>query len=198
MALAYPKKAKLPEQILYPQLTSSADNIINLQEKFQINQHINPELPTVGLAIGAKFGEAKCWPKQYFIDLAHKLAKTNQFNVFILGTETDITIDTNVDNIINFSGRTSVTDAIDLLSLTNTVVCNDSGLMHIAASLHKKIIAIYGATSEKFTPPLTKDVITVNKHLECSPCFARSCPLQHHNCMKTTTVDEIFKLIVNN
>ena len=194
VALAYPPNYMLPQQLLFPKLVVELENIKQLKEKFFVNlsYKLNPELPILALCFGAAFGEAKCWPEEYFIKLAYLASK--EFNVWILGTKQDLKIN-NMENIINFSGKTNLLETISLLSLVDLVVCNDSGLMHIAASLNKKIIGIYGATSEKFTPPLTEQFKILNKHLACSPCFARNCPLKHHNCMHQITVEEVFATI---
>ena len=186
VALAYPPNYPLPK-LLLPQLM--VDPVMLEQAKIKFSININPDLPILALSLGAAFGEAKCWPEEYFIKLAYMAA--NKFNVWIFGIKKDLSINHSA-NIINFSGKTNLLEIIDLLSLADVVVCNDSGLMHIAASLNKKIIAIYGATSQEFTPPLADNVKIINKKLSCSPCFARTCPLKHHNCMRQISVEEVF------
>lgn len=192
VALAYPPNYNLPD-LLLPQLSVDLNSVKKLIEQPFIKQKINPQLPILGLGVDAAFGLAKCWPEEYFIELAYMASK--EFNIWIFGTKKDLAIKEDVANIINFSGKTNLLETIDLLSLIDLIVCNDSGLMHIAASLQKKIVAIYGPTSEQITPPLigVDKFCIINKHLPCSPCFARECPLKHHACMRNITVKEVFE-----
>ncbi len=96
---------------------------------------------------------------------------------------------------VDLTGKTNLTDAVDLLSLCNLVVTNDSGLMHVAAAVGCPTAVLYGSTSPAFTPPLSDEVEIVSNHLPCSPCFQRTCPLGHKNCLNELMPERVTEIV---
>ncbi|NVK72697.1 lipopolysaccharide heptosyltransferase II [Marinomonas sp. CT5] len=173
---AYP-----PANIPSPALRVDPTNLKRLYE-----QHNLSNKPAIALMAGAEFGPSKQWPIAYFHQLA-KSAVNSGYQVWVLGGPKDQADGDKIvaelgEFAINLCGKTQLVDAIDLLSAAEKAVSNDSGLMHIAASVGTEVHGIYGSTSELFTPPLTENKTIHNLHLECSPCFKRTCPLGHTNC----------------
>ncbi|MCB1941948.1 MAG: lipopolysaccharide heptosyltransferase II [Candidatus Accumulibacter sp.] len=138
---------------------------------------------------GAEYGPAKRWPARHFANLADSLAERG-YAVWLLGSAKDREIAAQIVGAAraatlpqNFCGSTTLAQAIDLLAAASFVVCNDSGLMHVAAALDRPLIAVYGSSSPGFTPPLSERAQVISLGLECSPCFKRQCPLQHLDCL---------------
>ncbi|MBN4075960.1 MAG: lipopolysaccharide heptosyltransferase II [SAR86 cluster bacterium] len=178
----------LPEPLLRPALKVSTDTQAVL-DKFELQNN----RPITIFCPGAEFGSSKKWPEAHFAQVADSLINAGK-QVWLMGSKNDAQTTKNIiDTIqpehkkycVSLAGLTSIGEAIDLMSLAQTVVSNDSGLMHIAAALDKSLVVVYGSTSAEFTPPLSGRVEILNLKLPCSPCFKRECPLGHHDCLNT-------------
>lgn len=192
VALAHTKSAMRSEvsldNIAFPQLDIDLEN----QQKGLNRFGISRTLPIVGLCPGAEFGPAKRWPDAHYASVANQLiSQGNQICLFGGPKDTETTNkirqalpEDKRERCFDLAGKTALNDAVDLLAACHTVISNDSGLMHVAASVNAKIIAIYGSSSPKYTPPLTKTLKVVNTDISCRPCFERECPLGHLRCLK--------------
>ena len=184
MALGLPPSTPLPLEPPWPQLQVSRDSVNETLKKLNIDR---PLQPVLAICPGAEFGASKRWPSGYYAQVAK--AKLEQgWQVWLFGSQRDGEVAYDIqlktqNRCIDLTGKTELSEAIDLLSLATAVVSNDSGLMHIAAALRRPLIAIYGSSSPLFTPPLSDNVQILSLNLECSPCFQRLCPLGHFKCM---------------
>src|SRR5512139_1786055 len=146
------------------------------------------DAPVLALAPGAEYGPAKRWPARHFAEVARAHAARG-YRVWLVGSARDAAITAEVAalsgvEVADLAGRTSLDEAIDLLSLAARVVSNDSGLMHVAAALDRPLAAVFGSSSPAYTPPLSPRARVVSLNLACSPCFKRDCPLGHTNCLE--------------
>ncbi len=188
MALGLNRDEALPADYPLPELQVSS---VSSAAALTNHQLAHPTQPVLALCPGAEFGPAKQWPAEYYAAVANAKLEAG-WSVWIFGSAKDNEIAERIaqateQRAINLAGKTKLDEAIDLLSLASVIVSNDSGLMHIGAALHKPLIAIYGPTSAKFTPPLHKGANVLSLKLDCQPCFQRICPLQHHRCMRELT-----------
>jgi len=99
------------------------------------------------------------------------------------------------NHITDLTGKTSLIDVVDIMGQCACVVSNDSGLMHVSAAIGCHTIVLYGSTSPDFTPPLTKQVDIANLSLDCSPCFKRTCPLGHMDCLNNLNPAQVLALV---
>ncbi len=195
MALADPA-GKLPNQPYpLPKLTVDAEN----QRKCLSRLDLDPA-NVVALCPGAEFGAAKKWPAEHYAKLADSLIDSGS-NVWLLGSPGDVRdcdqIAERVPGVVNLAGKTSMLDAIDLIAVCTRVVCNDSGLMHVACALGIPTIGIFGSTSPRFTPPLGTAAQVVELEMDCRPCFQRECPLEHRRCLNALLPDRVIERITS-
>jgi heptosyltransferase-2 len=133
---------------------------------------------------GAGYGPAKRWP--YFRELSERLDS----QVVLLGAPGDLKEGKDIAGK-NLIGKTTLDEAIDLIAGAALVVSNDSGLMHVAAATGTPQVALFGSTSPEHTPPLSAAARVVWLKVECSPCYARVCPLGHFKCMNGLSVERV-------
>lgn len=151
--------------------------------------------PVLALAPGAEYGPAKRWPPRHFAALAATFIGRGH-QVWLFGSAKDAEVTAQIAALAgpacrDLAGRTSLDEAIELMSAADRVVTNDSGLMHVAAALDRPLAAVFGSSSPAFTPPLSARARVISLRLACSPCFARTCPLGHTHCLETLAPAEV-------
>jgi len=179
----------------YPQLQVERDNMPALLGRLELNA----ERPVVGLLPGAEYGPAKCWPLDNYVELARQIIATDRA-IWVFGSDRDKEsgkyLSENVDGVINLCGKTSIGDAIDLLSVCQSIVTNDSGLMHIACAVGVQVHAIYGSSSPAYTPPLSDSAEIYYAKEECSPCFKRTCRFDTYACLHNVRVQDVAQRVI--
>ena len=177
-----------------PRLTADPANLDKQRRALDLPEADN----IVALCPGAEFGPAKRWPVAHFAEVAAYCAKHGA-SVWLFGTETEVAacdaIASRIPEAINLAGRTDLANAIDLLSGADCVVANDSGLMHVAAALGRRVVALFGSTSPDFTPPLAADAIALREPQPCSPCFKPTCRFDHYKCLVDLAPARVIKAI---
>ena len=190
-----PGRANIPPDCSTPRFVINEDQQNSVIKKFKLTN----SKKIVALCPGAEYGEAKRWPASYYAEVA-KVKIAQGFQIWLFGSAKDQVIAEQINNqvegaCVDFTGQTSLAEAVDLMSLVDVVVTNDSGLMHVAAALDKKIIAIYGSSDPGFTPPLNNKAHIMSLKLECSPCFKRECPLGHTRCLQDIKPEQVLNVI---
>jgi heptosyltransferase-2 len=195
VALAHPKSEMINSKSLggldnlpHPKLAIDA----NIQQATLNKFSLSTTKPVLGLCPGAEFGPAKQWPVEHYAAVANEMINQG-YQVWLFGSAKDKETTENIKSLVdsnnqhcvfNLAGETSLIEAVDLLAACQTVVSNDSGLMHVAAAVGCHVVGVYGSTSPKYTPPLAKKVDIVSTDIECRPCFKRECPFGHLKCLK--------------
>lgn len=163
--------------------------------------NIHPNSYT-GLVIGATHAT-----KRLTLPQLKELALKIEGKVILLGGPSDVSAGEAIeaidpDRIINACGKYTINQSASIVQRARVIITHDTGLMHIAAALQKKIISIWGNTVPSFgmypyygiasTPQFIAEV----KGLPCRPCSKigfPSCPKKHFNCMMLQDLGQISK-----
>ena len=154
--------------------------------------------PVVAVAPGAAYGDAKRWPAASFGALCRRLAKELGRPCVLLGSAAERALGAAVRESVgsgpapvDLTGRTDLGTLIGVLAAAKLFVGNDSGPAHLAAALGCAGVALFGSTSEAYSGPVGPHMRILHRHLPCSPCFERDCPLGHLDCLRGLGVDEV-------
>jgi len=144
--------------------------------------------------------ETKHWTPEGFSEVARRLVKEG-FLPILIGSKGEQPLNRGIlleaPGSTDFTGQTSLADAVALIRRAAIVVTNDSGVMHIGAALGKPTVSIFGPTNPVQVGPYGQPGSVVRLDLPCSPCNYRhlvQCP-NDHACMRDLTVDMVMARI---
>jgi heptosyltransferase-2 len=154
----------------------------------------------VGMAPGAAYGPAKKWfPDRYQL-VADKLGDGFAAQIILFGSSDDHDTAAAVQMrakypMVDLTGKTSLREAMALMSRCRLFISNDSGLMHVAAALGVPTVAIFGSTNPVTTSPPGRNHVIIYKDVACSPCLKTDCPTDFQ-CMDLIGVDDVYEAAV--
>ena len=88
---------------------------------------------------------------------------------------------------LNLCGAVDLNDSLAIIKEVDFVVGNDTGVLHMAASVNTKCIGLFGPMPVSKWQPLGNNII-LQSNLSCVPCKLKgNCPV-NTNCMKEISV----------
>lgn len=146
--------------------------------------------PIVVICPGSTNSRAKRWPARNFALLANQLADKLHANIILVGAKEELEISMQVADDMHhqpiiLTGKTSLSQTINVIGISDLVISNDTGPAHISAALNRFTIVIFGPTNPVTTSPFslnTKLVHAISASPACAPCMLRDCPIDHR-CM---------------
>ncbi|MDD5677613.1 MAG: glycosyltransferase family 9 protein [Kiritimatiellae bacterium] len=133
---------------------------------------------------------SKNWPVSSFIQTGRDLQEHANASIFLIGGAAEAAACAEMakefkGRVINLAGKLSLPQLGGILQAMNLVIANDSGPMHMAASLGTPVLAVFGPTDKKRTGPYGDfHRVTMGKLL-CQPCFSKQCRFQDGFCLRT-------------
>lgn len=124
------------------------------------------------------------WPADRFARVTSLLADDG-WQIAITGTVAEriftssIALATNA-RAVDLAGKTSLGGLAALVSKARLVVCNDTGMSHVAAAMKTRSVVIALGSDTKRWAPLDSERHRILAHYPpCRPCAFRDCPYGH-------------------
>lgn len=195
MDLAVAAGADVPDAAgRYPSLRPSAAGVEERQRLFR-EQGLGSGL-LIGLCPTSAYGPAKQWPDAHWAALARELLQ-RRFSVALFCARSEM--DAVARIAAEAGGLPVLTPGLPglaaCLQACEAVVANDSGPLHLAAAVGTRCLGLYGPVDPRWSGPLSGRAEALYHGLDCSPCFARVCPLGHHDCLQGMGVTEVLEAL---
>lgn len=166
--------------------------LAGLKEKWQTNPS-----RWIVLQPGARWPN-KRWPIEYYAELTRRMAAAlHDFRFVILGVDADhdlgaVIAQVDSQRVLDLTGRISLPEMVEWIRLSELMISNDTGPMHVAAALRKPVLAVFGPTEPLRTGPYGQLEHVVQTKLTCVPCMKSYCtnsrPLE---CLRAISPDRI-------
>jgi ADP-heptose:LPS heptosyltransferase len=162
---------------------------LNKEEKLEAKKIISKYKNPIIINTNSVCSEYKNWPLEKWNKLIGYLS---QFTFIHLGGKDEKKLKKQ-KNYVDLIGKTSIRQAIALISNSKLVVCLDSFLNHGSVAANKKAIVLFGPSTSNIYGHKQNKNISVN--LDCSPCTYKK-PCNDNRCMKNISVNFVKKEIL--
>jgi heptosyltransferase II len=152
--------------------------------------------PIALLCPGSINSRAKRWPPERYAALADRLAQAGM-TVALIGSPGELSVSEEVtahaqSSPLVLTGKTTVAEAVALISIAEVLITNDTGPAHIGAALKTRTIVIFGPTNPLTTYPMSSNAEIIRHPPDCAPCMLRDCPIDHR-CMTAISPEEVLE-----
>ncbi len=184
------------------------DDDLTAAEQWLQNNNINQQSPIVGFHAGsAEFKNhiRRRWSPENYAELGKILIERYNCAILLFGGPDEYRLNETINKLMNGKAhivKTSFMTTAALINCCSLFVCNDTGLMHVAAGLQKPIVTIFAYTNPAYVYPWQTTYKMVRHELECSPCFYYSprparCKWKENQfrCITGITVDEVLHAV---
>jgi len=151
--------------------------------------------PLAILCPGSVNSRAKRWPAERYAELSDRLIEAGM-NVALIGSPAELEVSQQVIAHTKLrptllTGKTSVAEAVALISVADLLITNDTGPAHIGAALGTPTLVIFGPTNPLTTYPFSPNAKMIREPPDCAPCMLRDCPIDHR-CMTAISPAQVF------
>ncbi|MDP2921397.1 MAG: glycosyltransferase family 9 protein [Candidatus Omnitrophota bacterium] len=145
------------------------------------------------------------WPIENFIALSRRILENSADCIVIIGTKDAskksklLSGALNNKRCVDFTGKTSLDELMELFNIASILITNDCGLAHLAALTPIKKLVFFGPETPRVFGPLGDNNTIFYSHLPCSPCLSafnnRDSQCRDNKCLKAIDPNYVYQLI---
>lgn len=144
--------------------------------------------------VGANFGASKLWMPERFAEAARHFAQKGYRSLVTVGpaeVELGRRIAADAGCLALVDPVLSLDRLSALVARCALMVTGDTGPRHLAVAFDRPVVCLMGPTDSRYTDYCLERTELIQKHLPCTPCQKKVCPLGHHQCMRDISVAEV-------
>lgn len=148
------------------------------------------------------------WPIENFIALCRRLSDDTANRIIFVGTgeaskKSEILCSALKDKkCIDFTGKTTLDELLELFNIGNTLIINDCGLAHLASLTPIRKFVFFGPETPDVFAPLGENNTIIYSGFPCSPCFSafnnRDSMCADNKCLKAINTEDAYNIIIKN
>jgi heptosyltransferase-2 len=160
----------------------------------------HPRGPLVVLNDGAAFGPAKQWGVEKVVALARLLVDQRPDARVLVHCgpadrdEARVVVEA-ADHpaVQSLAGEPQLPFGLSkaVIRQAAVVVSTDSGPRHLAAAFQRPTVVLFGPMDPRLSRAEHDHLVEMRLDLPCSPCGQPICPLEHHDCMRLLSVEDV-------
>jgi heptosyltransferase-2 len=176
------------------------DDLQHQADRLLESYGISADEMLIGLNPGAKFGSSKCWPPEYFAELADRLEAEWDCRLLLFVGPGEDQIAEQIMAATRSKLINTGPDRVDLALLKPMIrrcellITNDTGPRHYATAFDLPVVVIMGPTDPRYTASNLEKTIVLRKELDCSPCHKKECS-EGHECMREIRPEEVLEAV---
>ena len=145
-------------------------------------------------------GKPREWDIDNYVILGKMLsAFDNNIRILLTGTKHECYLCDRINSelpgiTINTAGEHSLEETAALIERSKLMVCSNTGILHVSASVGTLTIGMHGPTNPAKWGAFNKKAIVIQSDKFCSPCLylGHDYGCKHPTCMLHITVNEVF------
>jgi ADP-heptose:LPS heptosyltransferase len=146
----------------------------------------------------ARFFPSRNWPLRNYVEFATAWLALHRHAAFVVLGDARVAAKAAVleqalpGRLLNLVGKTTVTQAFEVLQRATLVVSEDSGLLHMAWCSGRPSVALFGSTRSDWSRPLgPHSVLLDSSDMPCGNCMAPECRFGDVRCLTRYTPDRV-------